>query len=93
MLYDPCVVHLPRIKIYFYLLSTCTELLISARKLITFFPYPPLGCENFPFESNPLPYPEYLYLSISPFFLNLTAPNRPFSGVAFFVLVVKEINS
>ena len=63
------------------LLLACAELLISAPKIITFFPYPPLGCEKDPFESNPIPYPEYLYLSMSAFFVNLTAPNRQFSKV------------
>ena len=44
--------------------------------MITFLPYPPLGCVKLPLESNPIPYPEYLYLSISAFFVNLTTPNK-----------------
>ena len=74
------------------LLSACIELLISAPKIIAFLPNSPLGCEKVPFESNPIPYPEYLYLLISSFFVNLAAPNRQFSGVAFFALVVKGLN-
>ena len=31
-------------------------------------PYPPLGCVKLSLESNPVPYPEDLYLSISAFF-------------------------
>ena len=58
------------------LLFACLELLKSAPKLITFLLYPPLGCVKRPLESNPIPYPEYLYLPISAFFVNLTAPNR-----------------
>ena len=69
------------------LLLACAELLISAPKIITFLPYPPRGCEKDPFESNPIPYPEYLYLSMSAFFVNLTAPNRQFSKVILKSLV------
>ena len=65
----------------FVLLLKCVELPKSAPKIITFLPYPPLGCEKLPLESNPIPYPEYLYLSISAFFDNLTAPNRQFCKV------------
>ena len=62
-------------------LLACVELLKSASKIITSLPYPPLGCVKLPLESNPIPYPEYLYLSISAFFVNLTAPNGKFSKV------------
>ena len=74
------------------LLLAYTELLKSVPKIIIFLPNPPLGCGKLPFESNPIPYPEYLYLLISPFFVNLAAQNRQFSRVALFVLVVKGIN-
>ena len=59
---------LPRTKIFLVLLLACEELLKSAPKIITFLPYPPLGYEKLPLESNPIPYPEYLYLLISAFF-------------------------
>ena len=59
---------LPRTKIFLVLLLACEELLKSAPKIITFLPYPPIGCEKLPLESNPIPYPEYLYLLISAFF-------------------------
>ena len=65
----------------------CTELLKSTPKIITFVPYPPLGCEKLSPESNPIPYPEYLYLSMSEFFVNLIAPNRQFSKVILEVFV------
>ena len=65
----------------FVLLLECVDLLNSAPKITTFLPYPPLGCEKPPLESNPIPYPECLYLSISAFFVNLTAPNRQFCKV------------
>ena len=63
---------------FFVLLLEYVELLKSAPKITTFLPYPPLGCEKVPFESNPVPYPEYFYLSISTFFVNLTRLNREF---------------
>ena len=46
-----------------------------------FLPSPSLGCEKVPLESNPVPYPEYLYLSMSAFLVNLTEPNRQLSKV------------
>ena len=70
------------------LLLACVDLLKSAPKIITFPPYPPLGCVNPPLDSNPMPYPEYLYLSISVSFVNLSTPNRPFCKVALESLVV-----
>ena len=64
------------------LLLVCTELLISAPKIITFLPNPPFGCEKLPFGSNPIPYTKYLYASIIIIlFVNLTSPNRQFSKV------------
>ena len=65
----------------FVLLLECAELLKSVPKIITFLSYPPLGCEKLPLESNPIPYPEYLYLLILAFFVNLTAPNGQFCKV------------
>ena len=70
------------------LLLACAELLKPAQKLITFLPYPPLGCAKLPLESNPIPYPEYFYLSISVFLVNLSAPNRQFCKVTLESLVV-----
>ena len=54
---------------------------------MTFVPFPPLGCEKLPPESNLIPSPEYLYLSMSKFFVNLIAPNRQFSKVMLEVLI------
>ena len=69
----PCMKALPNTNILFTFLLACTELLKSAPK-ITFVPFPPLGCEKLPLESNPVPFPEYLYLPTSTFFVNLIAP-------------------
>ena len=66
---------------YFFLLSASTEELISAPKIITFLPNQPVGNENVPLIWNTIPYPEFLYLSISAFFTNLTAPNKEFPKV------------
>ena len=72
---------LPRTEKLSVLLLKCGELLKAAPKIMTFLIYPPLGSEKLPLESNPIPYPECLYLSISIFFVNLTAPNRQFCKV------------
>ena len=53
---------------------------MSLPKFITFLPVPPLGCEKNQCLSNPIPYPEYLYLSMSKVLVKLTAPNRQFSS-------------
>ena len=78
---------LPNTNTLFTLLLVCTEMLKSAPKIITFLPSPLLGYEKLPLESSPITYPEYLYLSISEFFVNLTAPNRQFSKAIFEVLL------
>ena len=50
-------------KIYLFLLSICRNELISAPNIITFSSNQrPLDNEKFPHASNPVPYPEYLYL-------------------------------
>ena len=54
-------------------MSICTEKLISRPNIITFPPNPPLGIKKVPRLSNPTPYPEYLYLSMSAFLVSLTA--------------------
>ena len=73
---SPCVGPSPRIKISFFLLSIFVDELISAPKTITFLPVPPLWCEKNPYLSNPIPYPEDLYLSILTFLVNVPAPNK-----------------
>ena len=72
---DPCVGHSPKIKIYFFLFSTYTGELISTQKSFTFLPIP-LATEKDLRLPNPIPYPEYLCLSISKFFTNLSAPKK-----------------
>ena len=68
---------LTKIKILF-LLSTCTEELMSTQKIITFLSNPIPGNEKLSCLSNPISQPEYLYLSISVFLAKLTAPNKNF---------------
>ena len=87
MLSIPCIKPLPRTKMLLVLLLACVELLKSAPKIIAFLPSPLLGCEKIPLESNPIPYQEYLYLSISAFWIILTEPNRQFSKVILESLV------
>ena len=65
----------------FFLLLACEELLKSAPKIIQFLPNPLVPKLNSPYLSNPMPYPEYLYLSISAFLVKLTAPNKQFPNV------------
>ena len=69
---------LTRSKLSFFLLSTCTDELISAPNIITFFPNTlPSNNEKVPRASNLIPYPKYLFLLKSVVFLvNLTAPNK-----------------
>ena len=83
----PCTRALPNTNTLFTLLLACTELLKMAPKIITLMPFPPLGCEKLPLQSNPIPNPEYLYLLISEFSVILIAPNRQFSKVMLEVLV------
>ena len=64
--------------------------------IITFLPVPPLGCEKNPCLSNPIPYPEYLYLSVRSFLVILTAPTKQFSSVGsnfkIYTYVIKNVN-
>ena len=59
----------------------CAEELTSTPKIITFWPDPPLGNEKLDLLSNPIPYPEYSYLSISAFLVKVAAPNKQFFSV------------
>ena len=60
----------------FPLLLICTDELISALKIMTFFPVLPSVNKNSGRESNPIPYPLYLYLSGSAFLVDFTDPNK-----------------
>ena len=62
-----CVGSLPKIKIYFFLLSICTDDLISTAKIMTFLPTLPAGKEYSERESNPIPQALYTYLHGSAF--------------------------
>ena len=78
---NPYVGPLPEIKISFFLLSIFIDEFISTPKIIMFLPNPVQGDENLPCLSNPIPYSEYLCLSISTFLVKVTAPNKQFSSV------------
>ena len=71
---NPCVRPSRRVEISFFLLSTCAEEVISTQKFITFSLNLLVGNEKVPFISNPIPYPEYLQLSKSPFLLKIFLP-------------------
>ena len=73
---NPCVGPFPRIKIYFSLLSICTDELISTPKIRTFLPTLLSGNENSEWESNPIPQQVHMYLSRSAYLANLTPPNK-----------------
>ena len=59
---------------FFVLLLAYTEELIPAQKSLAFLPSQ--GCKKIFLATSPIPYPEYLYLSISAFLVNLTAPKK-----------------
>ena len=65
---------------YFFLLSIFDDEIISTPKIITFLRVS-LPNEKVVSVSNPISYPEYLYLSMSAFLVNLTDPNKQFSSV------------
>ena len=77
---NPCVGPLPRIKMSFFLLSIFDDELISTPKIIIFLSIS-LPIEKDVSLSKPIPYPEYPYLSISAFLVNLTDQNKQFSSV------------
>ena len=52
---NPFVGSFQRIKVYFFLLSTWAEELISTPKIITFWLNPPLRNEKLELLSNPVP--------------------------------------
>ena len=55
VLSDPCVGPKPKIKVSFFLLSICTDELISVPKIMTFLPVLPSGNEHSECESNQIP--------------------------------------
>ena len=57
---NPFVGPLPRIKIYFFLLSRYGDKLIPTPNVIIFLPTP-LPTKNSPLLSDPIPYPEHLH--------------------------------
>ena len=77
----PCVGPSPRTKIFLFLLSICTEELLSTPKIITFPPSLPSFHENFERQSNPMPEPLYLYLSGLAILVSFTAPNKQLPSI------------
>ena len=61
---------------FFFLLSMWVEKLIFTPKMNIFWPNPLPGNEKIDLLSNPIPYPEYKYLSRSAFLVKETAPNK-----------------
>ena len=84
----PCVGPVPKIKMSFRLLSTRADELISALMVTTFLPKLPSGSKQTPVLSNPIPYSEYLFLSISAILVMLTAPNKTFTSVGWILTCV-----
>ena len=70
-----------RIKISFFLLLTCTEELIYTPQIIKLHSNSAAENEKVPYLSIPIPYPEYLYSSISESLVNLTVPNKQLVNV------------
>ena len=60
----------------FFLLSICTDELISTPKIMTFLPQWKFESEKSESKSNPLSLPLYTYLSGSAFLINLRPPNK-----------------
>ena len=72
---NPCVSISPRIKILSFLLSICTD------ELMTFFTRLPSVYKNSEQKSNHIPRPLYLYLSGSAFLVSFTDPDKQFLNV------------
>ena len=70
---NPCIGPLPKIKLSIFLLWIFVDELMSTPKKYYVSPNSVLGNEKRPSLSNPIPYPENPYLSISAFLVNLTA--------------------
>ena len=73
--FNLCVGPLPRNNISIPLLSKCTDELISAPKLMIFFPKLASINKISERESNRMPQP-YFYLSRSAFLVSFTDPNK-----------------
>ena len=71
------------LKYLFFLLSIFADGLISTPKIIIFLLVPLIRREKNPCVANPIPYPEYLYLSIPAFLVKLIAPNQQFFRVEY----------
>ena len=61
---------------------------MSAPKIITFLPNSMSENEKRPFLSNPIPYPEYLCLSLLTSLVKVTAPNKELSNVGSLIVVL-----
>ena len=64
-----------------YIFSCCQSLLMNSFLMLTFLPNPVPGDKKLPCLSNPIPYPEYLYFSMSASLVRLTARNKQLSTV------------
>ena len=66
---------------------------ISTPKINTFWPNPPPGNEKLDLLSNPIPSPEYPYLSISVFLVKAIAQDKHFFSVASLLWELDAPNS
>ena len=66
---------------------------MSAPKLNTFWLNPPPRNVKLDLLSNPIPWPEQPYLSISAFLVKVTAPNKRFFSVGSLILELDLLNS
>ena len=81
------------ILVCLFVLSIWSVKLIPTTKIITFWPNPPPGNKKLPFLPNPIPYPDYPYLSIPAFLVKVTAPNKQFFNVGSSVWEADAPNS
>ena len=66
---------------------------MSTPKINTSWPCPPPGNEKLPLLSNPVPYPEYPYLSILAFLVKVTGPNKQFFNAGSLIWKLDPPNS
>ena len=90
MFYSLCWTFTQNQNISFPVINLFGELM-STPKYITFRPNQMAGNERLPFLLIPVPYPEYLYLSISAFLIKVTAPNKQFSSVGSLFVVLSVL--
>ena len=79
----PCIVALPRIEIFYPLLSISTDELILTSKIMTLLPTLKSSNENSERESNSIPEPLYTHLSGSAFLVQSIQVKKAFKSVDY----------